>query len=301
MLIALAMPLAAASAQELEEIVEEQVMPQFTIIGAGGYTYQANTDIDGGGDFSANRFDVAVANQSHLTDDLYWNNTLYFGVDDYDFSGGGFSSGNPWETILALRLGTKLGYHINEQWGIWGGGMLIFSPETGADWGDSVEGGGRVGVDYRHSKTFFISLGVAVLTQIEDDVRVVPSVGMNWTPHDRWAFRVGAIPVSGGAAAAGEIEYEIIEPLHVGLGLLYKQSRFRLDDSGVAPDGVGEESNLPLRVRVGWDIVPQVSLHLVGGVALAGEVQLDDRNGNRLRKQDYDPAPFVGIRALAGF
>ena len=118
-LLALALPL-AAPAQELEELVEEQVMPQATIIGAGGYTYQTETDIDGGGTLSVNRFDVAIASQHDLTDELRWTNLGYFGVDDYDFDGGGFSSGNPWETVLSLRLGTKLAYRINEQWGVWG-------------------------------------------------------------------------------------------------------------------------------------------------------------------------------------
>jgi hypothetical protein len=29
---------------------------------------------------------------------------------------------------------------------------------------------------------------------------------------------------------------------------------------------------------------------------LAGEVELEDRSGDRLRREDYDPAPYVGVR-----
>jgi hypothetical protein len=89
--------------------------------------------------------------------------------------------------------------------------------------------------------------------------------------------------------------------MEIGLGLLYNQRRFRLDDSGPAPHGVGEDNNLSLRLRLGWDITPQISLALLGGVALGGEVQLDDRNGNRINKQDYDPAPYIGLRLVGGF
>src|SRR5262245_20700608 len=79
-----------------------------------------------------------------------------------------------------------------------------------------------------------------------------------------------------------EVAYRVAKPMEIGLGLLYNQRRFRLDDSGPAPYGVGEDNNLSLRLRLGWDIISQSSLALLGGGALGGEVQLDDRNGNRI-------------------
>lgn len=57
------------------------------------------------------------------------------------------------------------------------------------------------------------------------------------------------------------------------------------------PDGVGEDNNLPVRLRLGWHVTPQISLQLLGGVALAGELQLEDCNGNQISSADYDPAP----------
>jgi hypothetical protein len=53
--------------------------------------------------------------------------------------------------------------------------------------------------------------------------------------------------------------------------------------------------------RSAWDITPQISLHFLGGVALGGEVRLDDRSGHRINEQDYDPAPYVGLRFVGGF
>jgi hypothetical protein len=146
---------------------------------------------------------------------------------------------------------TKLRYRLSEHWGVFGGGVFMFAPETGADWGDSFTGGGLVGVDYRAGKTLFVSLGVAMISQIEDDARVTPSVGLHWLPSERWAVRIGAVPASGGAAVAGEVAYRVSKPVEIGLGLLYNERRFRLDDSGPAPDGVGEDNNLPLRLRLG--------------------------------------------------
>ena len=293
----LPLQLAPALAQDAEETLGEEDMPQATLLGEAGYAYQSEADIDGGGSMQANRFDIGFIGRSDLGNGFRWTNTFFFAVNDYDFSG----TGDPWGTILIPRLVSKLNYRINEHWGISAGGVFMFSPETGAEWGDSFTGGGLVGVDYRAGKTFFVSLGVAGLSQIEDDATVAPSVIMLWLPHRDWSVRIGAVPATGGAAAAAEVAYRIAEPVELGLGLLYNQRRFRLDDSGVAPDGVGEDDNLPLRLRLGWHIIPEISLHLLGGVALSGEVQLDDSNGNRIAKSDYDPAAYVGLRFVGGY
>jgi hypothetical protein len=299
--LVLLLPGALALAQDVEETLDEEARPEAKVVGQAGYAYQGKADIDGGGDLKVHRFDVGLLGRANLLERLRWTNTFFFSVNDYDFGGGGFSTGDPWETILTMRLVTKLKYQLSERWGVFGGGVFMFSPETAANWGDSFSGGGLVGVDYRHSKTLFVSLGVAAISQIEDDARVTPSVSLNWLPYERWAVRVGAVPASGGAAVASEVAYRVTEPVEIGLGLLYNQRRFRLDDSGPAPEGVGEDNNLPLRLRLGWDITPKIALHFLGGVALGGEVQLEDRNGNRINKQDYDPAPYIGLRFVGGF
>jgi hypothetical protein len=295
------LPLAPALAQDAEETLDEEALPHGKVVGQAGYAYQGEADIDGGGTLSVHRFDVGLLGRIDLLERWRWTNTFFFAANDYDFGGGGFSTGDPWEMILSLRLVSELRYQLSEQWGVFGGGILISAAETGADWGDSFSGGGLVGVDYRPSKSLFVSLGLAVITQLADDAQVAPSVALNWLPSERWAVRVGAVPASGGAAAAGEVAYRVSKPVEIGLGLLYNQRRFRLDDSGPAPDGVGEDNNLPLRLRLGWDITPQIALHFLGGAALGGEVQLDNRNGQRITKQDYDPAPYFGLRFVGGF
>jgi hypothetical protein len=39
-----------------------------------------------------------------------------------------------------------------------------------------------------------------------------------------------------------------------------------------------------------------LQVSLLGGVALGGELQVEDRNGDHLFTEDYDAAPFVGAR-----
>ena len=298
--IAVALPCGAAFAQDAEETLDEESSPQAGFVGEVGYAWQGESDIDGGGGASmhVNRFDVGLLGRLNFAERFRWTNSLFYAANDYKFDGGGFSAGNPWGTVNTLRLQTKLRFAIDEQWGISAGGVFTFAPESGADWGDSFTGGGLLAADYRASKDFMVSLGAAVVSQIEDDARVVPSVIMVWTPQDEWAVRVGAVPASGGAAAAAEVAYRIAEPVEIGLGALYNQRRFRLDDGGPAPDGVGEDNNLPVRLRLGWNALPNLSFNALAGVALAGSLQLDDRSGNTLRDENYDPAPYIGLRMI---
>ena len=290
-----------ALAQDAEETLDEESLPRSAVVGEAGYAWQGKADIDGGGDVAVNRFDVGLLGRIDPLDRLRWTNVFFFSINDYNFDGGGFASGDPWDTILTMRLASTLRWAINEQWGVFGGGVFIFSPETGANWGDSFSGGGQAGVDFRPRKNLFVSIGLAVISQIEDDARLTPAIILNWEPYDRWAVRVGSVPASGGAAAAGEVAYQIAEPVEIGLGLLYNQRRFRLDDSGPVPDGVGEDNTMPVRLRLGWNITPQIGLHLLAGAAFGGEVRIDDQYGNELNKQNYDPAPYLGARFVGGF
>ena len=305
MMILMALPVASVRAQEADELVDEEFMadtsaPRFKLMASGGFVDQADADLDNGGSVQAFRYDLGVVvPRTKVVDNLGWDNTFFFGASTYDFDGQGFGAGNPWNTILSLRYVTKLTYSIDQQWGVTAGGIFIISPETNADFGDSFTGGGLLAAEYRHSDTLFVSLGVAVITQIEDDPAITPSVVVNWVPATDWTVRVGSVPASGGAAAAAEVAYDLGVPLELGLGVLYQQRRFRLDNSGPVPNGVGEDNNLPVRLRLGWDISQNFSLNILAGVALAGQVRLENSSGHLVVKDDYDPAAYVGIRFFA--
>lgn len=298
--------LPSGRAQDAEEAFEIQD-PQSTKVSAlrfaaqGGFIYQSEADIEGpgGASIQVNRFDAGMVFWTPLSDRLRWFNTFHIGVNDYDFGGGGFSAGNPWETILETRYGTQLAYSLGDRWGIRGGGLVMLSGETDADWGNSFSGGGTLGVDYRHSDSLFVSVGLGVVSQIEDDARAIPMVAVQWEPADQWVVRVGAVPAGGGALVGAEVANQLADQWELGLGVVYREDRFRLNDEGPAPDGVGEDRFFPLRLRLAWNFHPQITLNFIAGMALGGNLKLEDENGNNLRREDYDPAAYLGLR-LAG-
>lgn len=268
-------------------------------IAEAGITGQGKADIDGGGAMQVTRFDAGLALTARLTDNTRLASAFLTEISEYDFQPDGF--GDPWGGVIFNRASAQISRAVNDAWSVRGGGVLMSSRETGAGFGDSLAGGGMLGADYRHSQTLSFSFGAAWVSQLGDDPEVAPMLGFNWNAGENWTLRLGAIPSSGGAGPGIEAEYKLGEQLTLGLGLLYSERRFRLDDSGPAPDGIGREDSVPLRARLGWKLNEKASIHFIAGIALGGEVRLEDRSGSRLAKRDYDPAPYLAVRALLRF
>ena len=85
------------------------------------------------------------------------------------------------------------------------------------------------------------------------------------------------------------------------VGGRYEFRRFRLDNSGDGPGGVGEETLVPFWVRASTQFDDNVTVSAYAGFTLGGGLLMDDENGNRIGKEDYDPAAFLGIFAKVTF
>ena len=83
--------------------------------------------------------------------------------------------------------------------------------------------------------------------------------------------------------------------------MAYRSTRFRLSYSGPVPNGVGEERGVPVFLRATRDFGPALSLHLYAGVVAGGELRVEDPSGNLLRKDDFDPQPFLAATFVARF
>ena len=73
----------------------------------------------------------------------------------------------------------------------------------------------------------------------------------------------------------------------------------RLGRHGVG--GVGEESGVPLFLRVTRNLGPQMALHLYGGAVVGGTLRLEDASGNLIKKQSFKTAPLIGVSLVGRF
>jgi hypothetical protein len=215
------------------------------------------------------------------------------GRDRYDFSGDlGFVE-KPWDRIDQLRFSLPVTWAFDEQWTLFAIPTLRFYGESGASSGDSATGGALAGVSYRFNDSLTIGPGLGVLTQIEDSVSIFPILIVDWKITDRISLETGR----GLGATEGPgltLNYRLSDTWSFGLGGRYESLRFRLDDSGPAPDGVGEDRSIPMYLSATYSRGRDLQISAIGGVKLNGELRLEDSEGRRLARDDYETAPFLG-------
>jgi outer membrane receptor protein involved in Fe transport len=261
---------------------------------------QAESGLDGGGDLSLHRFFVEGGGSAQLRGGWRVGLTLGYGEDDYDFSGRGFGGLDPWNNIRELRFSAPVQYRLNESWTLYGIPSLRFNAETGASLSDGKNGGVLAGASYRFSDRLTIGPGLGVFSEIEDDTSVFPVLIIDWMITDTLSLETGR----GFAASRGpglQLRWTQSPQWQFTVGGRYEKVRFRLDDDGIAADGVGEDTAIPLFVTAEYAVSPNARITAFGGVEVDGNVRLEDANGTRIIDSDISDAPFLGVSMQASF
>jgi hypothetical protein len=271
-------------------------------IGAGAI-HQFETTVDDGGDVSVARLSGVFDTETKLNEDLDVSIRLTYALDAYDFSdavGIGAGSDEPWDDIHTAAAGVLFSWSMNQQWTVFGGPVVQSARESGADFSDGITAGGVIGATYIASRELVVGGGLVVTSQLEDSVRVSPIIIVNWglTENLRVSSRTtGNILTRTGA----ELVFSNNDRWEFAFGLANYFSRFRLDDEGPAPDGIGEDSSLPLWLRATYSPSETFRFEVIGGLSLGGNLRLENEDGDRITDQDYDPSPFLGLFVNVNF
>jgi hypothetical protein len=273
----------------------------WSVFTRGGYVHQMDTDIDNGGSFSVNRFFVQ-GGPTYVSDEgTSISLAVGYGFDGYNFSGNtGFGGREPWEDIHSLRFSIPLRWKINEQWAGFVSPTIRFTGEKGANFDNALTGGGFAGFSYRSSDRLTIGPGVAVLTQLEDSTRVIPILIINWKITDTLSLNTGR----GIGATLGPgltLDWRPSRAWSFSIGGRYERLRFRLDEEGTIPNGIGDDRSFPIFGGIVYSFTPMVRIGVLGGVEVGGELRLEDENGHTIIEENHDPAGFLGITFSARF
>jgi len=299
LLLLIASPVAAQSGMDPLENGETAPDSPVSFEVAAGGMFQFKSDMDRGGSFEATRFSADLRARWKLENDTSLLFRLGYGIDDYEFSGtGGSLAGlNPWEDIHTVALSVLYEADLGNDWEFFGGPRISSSRESGADFSDSLEGGGVAGLAWQVDPALKLGLGIGVISQMEDDVRVFPAAIVDWRINQNWRLSSQGGTVVGGISGL-ELTCRIGQGWEAGAGASYRRGRFRLDDdpAGAAPGGVGEETAIPLWLRAGWtDEARRTEIGGFVGLATVTELDLEDLNGNQIRRDEGDGAFFAGL------
>ena len=265
--------------------------PEFS----ASYEYGFDTDLDGGGEFNINRFGTSGDFKKPLSQRMSISLDTNYGFTDYDFSGStGIAGLNPWGTIHRAGIGVRLNYQLTQKWGITGGPFIRFRGESGADFGDSLTGGGTVGFTYAHNRNLIVGAGIFISNRLEDDVLVVPGGILNWQVTEK--FRISSL-ITGIRTELGprlQLFYDLGNGFGISATGSYEFQRFRLDNDGVASNGIGDIKVLPVWGSIYYDVSKLLRLEVYSGAGFFGEMELEDDDGDRIIEEDFDTLIFIG-------
>jgi len=260
----------------------------------------AATDLDRGAKFSLRQYQLRGVATRSFSDSTRLG--FSFGYDhlDFDFSGiTAFGGPEPWRKVHRIGLGLPVFYRAGDSWQFMVSPSLDFSGESGADFNEALRYGAVVSATHRFNPAFSLGAGIGIFHGLEE-TNVFPYLAVHLKINEKWVL---TNPFSAGpiGPAGLELTYFPSDFWEIGGGGAYRSSRFRLDNHGIAPGGIGQSSGLPAWLRITRKFSRHLKLDLYGGVLLDGELRIEDRDGRKLGSDDFDPAAFMAVNFSARF
>ncbi len=265
-----------------------------------GSFYQFETDLDDGGGFSLFSFSTRTGLNREIGPSTTVGLSFDYGCAVYDFSGiTSFGGPDPWSDIHAAGIGVHLSRNFGERWRLFLGPTFQFSGEAGSQWTDALTCGGMLSLLHTVNSNFSIGFGTGLFQDIEE-VKVFPVILIRWNINEKLTL---TNPLPAGPAGAGGLElvYTCSDRLRFGSGAAYRSSRFRLDGSGFAPDGIGETESGMFWCRLSRPLGRKADISVHIGIPFAGKLSIEDRDGNKLGSNHYHSTPFAALTVVSRF
>jgi hypothetical protein len=260
--------------------------------------YRMASDLDSGGEARYGGLLLSLGRSWSLDA----RSTLGFGLDfghlDWSFDNpAGFGGVVPWDQVDRLGLSVPFTYAAGGGWTLGLSPTVEYSGESGAEVSDALEYGALVSLVKPVREGLTLGVGFGVYERIED-TSLFPVLIVNWRINER--LRLSNPAPAGPTGPAGlELSYALGSGWELGVGGAYRSNRFRLDEDGPFPSGVGEYRRVPVLARIGRRLSDGLSLNFYAGVSLDSELRVEDAKGRGLYTEDLDPAATFGL-SLAG-
>lgn len=211
-----------------------------------------------------------------------------------------------WNRVHRGVVGAIVGHDVDAKWRLIGGALVRSWGETGAEFGDTLTGGFVGGFDYHPSDDLSLGLLVGAFNKLGGGVGILPLPTLKWRFAPDWRLHVGMVQVADPGLGA-QIDHQLTPELSVAAGFAYQNRQFRLADrtrvtataghpNRTDDGGIGAERELPVFVSLRFRPIPAAEIDVFGGVALRGNLRVEDEDGDRIADDDYEAAGMLGLK-----
>lgn len=263
-------------------------------------SHQFDAHLNRGGSVDVSRYLLDIKANKALSESLGVGLHVAYEFADFHFSDpAAFAEAKPWGNVHNLELGGSIAYDLTPEWSLYVAPSIQFAREDNAGWGNALVYGGDVTVTRDFSPTLTLGLGVEAFDELEQ-VSILPLIVINWRVTDRLLLANPSHPGPVGQTGL-ELAYKIGDGWEVASGIAYLSTRFRLNNSGPYRDGIAETSSFPAWGRLSYSTGRHFNMDFHAGAMFRGEMSIDDKNGNRITSDRYDPAPFLALALSTRF
>ena len=285
------------SLEPATEVVPSEGIPDWVPSLQVGYLHQFNSDLNDGGSFSVDRAVARVGISRVFDRDRIIGVSFSYGYDGYRFDD---LIEEPWSDIHTMGLAFPVRWALAEDWSLFAVPTVLSTVESGASFSDGLTGGFLGGAAYAFGDHLVLGPGIGVLSQLEDSASVFPILIIKWNITDTLKLETGR----GFGASQGpglNLVWQASDQWKITLGSRYEKKRFRLNDKGLAPEGVGEDRGIPVYLGASYATSQFSELSVYAGAKFGGTLTRDDDAGRQIARSDYDTAAFVGLAWKWGF
>ncbi|MBC2711901.1 MAG: hypothetical protein HGJ94_13205 [Desulfosarcina sp.] len=256
--------------------------------------YQFETDLDSGGKFDVQRHFLRFDVSRFIDPNWMVGVGVSFDYERWNFSDiAGLAGVDLWDGIFRPGISIPVFYSTDNNWRFGIIPSIDFAGATGAETSESISYGAVVSAAYTFGSNLMLGLGTGIFERL-DQTEAFPFVVIDWKINDRMRL-VNPFPAGPVGPAGLELVYTPGDTVEIGIGGAYRSYRFRLDDSSVVADGIGQVDFWASFVRVGWRLGKHYQFDINGGALFGGSITIEDENANELGETDYDTAPFIGM------
>lgn len=264
-----------------------------------GYT-QFNTDLDSGGRFNWAGALAAGTLTRQFTPQFAAGLVARYEYQSWNFNAPtAFGGVAPWDNLNTPSIGVNVTYAYAPDLLIVVRPVVEWAYESGANTSDALTYGAIASVAKIFSPDLVLGLGVSAFQRI-DKTQALPFLIVNWKINDKW--RVSNPFQAGPAGGAGlEFVYTPDERWEIAEGLSYRSYRFRLSQDGPTPNGIGENSFIPLFIRVSRNLTKEARIDFYGALVTGGQLSVDNADGSGRYSDNYKIGPALGATLVWKF
>ncbi|WP_035056895.1 hypothetical protein [Andreprevotia chitinilytica] len=205
-----------------------------------------------------------------------------------------FGGNAPWGDVTRSSVGVRLDYQGSPGWRYSVEPSIAYAGEAGANQSASMGLGALFAASHQVQPNLLLGLGAGVFRQA-DQTRVFPYVLVDWHINNQWRL-ANPNQTSFTGPAGVELSYQSSQAWQLAAGGSWRSDLFRLsDNNGVARNGVGEASAVPVYLRFGYSMQPGWKIDIYAAALFGGKLNVDDSNGNAISSDHYRPSRMIGV------